>query len=65
MSEDSERGNLTLYINYLNSSTTNNSTAIRFQMVRITCHAIQLLLQDYLGNTTIAPGDSAFATNYC
>ena len=42
--EDSERGQLTVYINYLNSSTTNNATQEFFDGEELTC------------NTTISSG---------
>ena len=52
--EDSERGQLTLYINYLNSSTTNNSTQEFFDGEELTCNTT--ISSGLLGNTTIAPG---------
>ena len=52
--EDSERGNLTLYVNYLNSSTSNNSTQIFSDGESLICN--QSLSSGLLGNTTIAPG---------
>ena len=52
--EDSERGNLTLYVNYLNSSTTNNSTQIFSDGESLICN--ESLSSGLLGNTTIAPG---------
>jgi len=52
--EDSDREQLTLYINYLNSSTTNNSTQIFFDGEELTCN--QTISSGLLGNTTIAPG---------
>ena len=57
--EDSERGNLTLYINYLNSSTTNNSTQVFSDGENLTCN--QIITSGLLGNSTIAAG-SPFAT---
>tara|TARA_R100000700_G_scaffold40929_1_gene58544 strand:+ start:8321 stop:15943 length:7623 start_codon:yes stop_codon:yes gene_type:complete len=57
--EDSERGNLTLYINYLNSSTTNNSTEVFFDGENLTSNST--ITSGLLGNTTIAPG-TPFAT---
>ena len=57
--EDSERGNLTLYINYLRSSTSNNSTQIFLDAEPLTCN--QVISSGLLGNTTIASG-SPFAT---
>ena len=56
--EDSERGNLTLYINYLNSSTTNNSTQTFSDGESLTCN--QVISSGLLGNSTIAAG-SPFA----
>ena len=52
--EDSERGQLTVYINYLNSSTTNNSTQEFFDGEELTCNTT--ISSGLLGNTTIAPG---------
>ena len=57
--EDSERGNLTLYINYLNSSTTNNSTQTFSDGENLTCN--QTIASGLLGNSTIAAG-TPFAT---
>jgi hypothetical protein len=57
--EDSERGNLTLYISYLNSSTTNNSTQTFSDGENLTCN--QTIASGLLGNSTIAAG-SPFAT---
>ena len=52
--EESERGQLTLYINYLNSSTTNNSTKEFFDGEELVCNTT--ISSGLLGNTTIAPG---------
>jgi len=52
--EESERGQLTVYINYLNSSTTNNSTQEFFDGEELTCNTT--ISSGLLGNTTIAPG---------
>ena len=52
--EDSDRGQLTLYINYLTSSTTNNSTQTFFDGEELTCNNI--ISSGLLGNTTIAAG---------
>ena len=52
--EDSERGNLTLYINYLTSSTNNNSTQIFSDGEPIICN--EALSSGLLGNSTIAAG---------
>ena len=57
--EDSERGNLTLYINYLNSSTTNNSTQVFSDGENLTCN--EIITSGLLGNSSIAAG-SPFAT---
>ena len=57
--EDSERGNLTLYINYLNSSTTNNSTQTFSDGENLTCNTV--IASGLLGNSSIAAG-SPFAT---
>ena len=56
---DSERGNLTLYINYLGSSTTNNSTQTFSDGEDLSCD--QVITSGLLGNTTIEAG-SAFAS---
>ena len=56
--EDSERGNLTLYINYLASSTSNNSTETFLDAEELTCN--EVINSGLLGNTTIA-ADSTFA----
>ena len=60
LSEDSERGNLTLYINYLNSSTTNNSTVTFADGEEISCSTT--ITSGLLGNSSIAPGDSLAVT---
>ena len=52
--EESERGQLTVYINYLNSSTTNNATQEFFDGEELTCNTT--IVSGLLGNTTIAPG---------
>ena len=52
--EDSERGNLTLYINYLNSNTQNNATQVFSDGEGITCN--QTISSTLLGNSTIAAG---------
>ena len=52
--EDSERGNLTLYINYLTSSSSNNSTQIFSDGEPIVCN--EVLSSGLLGNSTIAAG---------
>ena len=52
--EESERGQLTVYINYLNSSTTNNSSQEFFDGEELTCNTT--ISSGLLGNTTIAPG---------
>jgi len=55
---DSERGNLTLYVSYLNSSTFNNSTEVFFDGESLTCDST--IISSLLGNATIAAG-SPFA----
>ena len=63
-SEDSDNNNLTLYINYLNSSTTNNSTQTFSDGEELACDTT--ITSGLLGNNSIAPGDSfavTFATN--
>ena len=52
--EDSDSGQLTLYINYLNSSTVNNSTQTFFDGEELTSNTI--ISSGLLGNTTIAAG---------
>ena len=52
--EDSERGNLTLYINYLTSSTSNNSTQIFSDGEPIVCN--EALSTGLLGNSIIPAG---------
>ena len=50
--EDSERGNLTLYINYLNSSTENNATQTFSDGESLTCS--ETIQSGLLGNTSIS-----------
>jgi len=57
--QNSERGTLTLYVNYLNSSTTNNSTQTFFDAESLTCDTT--ISSGLLGNSTI-PAGSPFAT---
>ena len=57
--EDSENGNITLYINYLGSSTTNNQTQTFFDAENLTCN--EVIISGLLGNTNI-PAGSAFAS---
>ena len=52
--EDSERGNLTLYINYLDSSTTNNSTQTFFDAEELACN--EIITSGLLGNSSISVG---------
>ena len=64
LSEDSDRGNLTLYINYLNSSTTNNSTETFSDGEEISSDTT--ITSGLLGNNSISAGDSlavTFSTN--
>ena len=56
--EDSERNNLTLYINYLTSNTTNNATQIFSDGENLVTNTT--IASGLLGNTTIAAG-SPFA----
>jgi hypothetical protein len=56
--QDSERGNLTLYINYLNSSTQNNSTQVFSDGEELICNTT--ITSGLLGNTSISAG-SPFA----
>ena len=58
--EDSENGNLTLYINYLSSSTSNNSTQQFFDGEQISCN--EIVTSGLLGNTTIAANSPLAAT---
>ena len=58
-SQDSERNNLTLYVNYLSSNTQNNSTQTFSDGEELSSNVI--ITSGLLGNTTIA-ADSAFAT---
>ena len=60
LSEDSERDNLTLYINYLNSSTTNNSTSIFADGEEISSNTT--ITSGLLGNNSISAGDSLAIT---
>ena len=57
--EDSERGNLTLYVSYLGSSTTNNQTQTFFDAETLTCN--EVIISGLLGNTNIPVG-TAFAS---
>ncbi len=57
--EDSERGNLTLYINYLSSNTSNNSTQVFSDGENLTCN--EIISSGLLGNSNIAAG-APFAT---
>ena len=62
--QDSERGNLTLYINYLSSSTQNNSTQQFSDGELLTSNVI--ITSGLLGNTSIAAGEpfaSTISTN--
>jgi hypothetical protein len=62
--QDSERGNLTLYINYLSSSTQNNSTQQFSDGEVLTSNII--ITSGLLGNTSIAVGEpfaSTISTN--
>ena len=54
LAEDSERGQLTLYINYLQSSTSNNSTQTFSDGEELTCN--QVITSGLLGNTSIEVG---------
>jgi len=58
--EDSETGNITLYINYLGSSTTNNQTQTFFDAEDLTCN--EVIISGLLGNTTIPIGSSFAGT---
>ena len=54
MPEESERGQLTLYVNYLNSSTVNNSTQTFFDGEELKSNTI--ISSGLLGNATISAG---------
>tara|TARA_B100001175_G_scaffold262601_1_gene232024 strand:+ start:1039 stop:8625 length:7587 start_codon:yes stop_codon:yes gene_type:complete len=54
MPEQSDRGQLTLYVNYLNSSTTNNSTQSFFDGEELKCNTI--ISSGLLGNASISAG---------
>ena len=58
--EDSERGNLTLYVNYLNSSTANNSTEVFSDAEELACN--EIISSGLLGNSTISAGAPFGAT---
>jgi len=58
--EDSENGNLTLYINYLSSSTSNNSSQTFLDGEQISCN--EIISSGLLGNTTIAAGSPVAST---
>ena len=57
--QDSERNNLTLYINYINSNTVNNTTETFSDGEELSSNVI--ISSGLLGNTTIA-ADTTFAT---
>ena len=57
--EDSERGNLTLYVSYLGSSTTNNQTQTFFDAETLTCN--EVIISGLLGNTNIPVGSALLA----
>ena len=52
--EDSERGQLTLYINYLTSNIGDNSTQVFSDSENLTCN--EIITSGLLGNTAIASG---------
>ena len=54
LAEDSERGQLTLYINYLTSNTSNNATQVFSDGEELTCS--EIITSGLLGNTAIASG---------
>ena len=58
--EDSENGNLTLYVNYLSSSTSNNSSQTFLDGEQISCN--EIISSGLLGNTTIAAGSPVAST---
>ena len=59
--EESERGTLTLYINYLSSNTRNNIDKEFDDGEELTCN--ETILSGLLGNSTIEPG-TPFATTF-
>ena len=59
--EESERGTLTLYINYLSSNTRNNTDKEFDDGEELTCN--ETILSGLLGNSTIEPG-TPFATTF-
>ena len=58
--EDSENGNLTLYVNYLSSSTANNSTQTFSDGESISCS--ETVTSGLLGNTVISAGSPIATT---
>jgi hypothetical protein len=54
LAEDSERGQLTLYVNYLTSNTGDNSTQVFSDGESLTCS--EIITSGLLGNTAIAAG---------
>ena len=58
--EDSENRNLTLYVNYLSSSTSNNSSQTFLDGEQISCN--EIISSGLLGNTTIAAGSPVAST---
>jgi len=54
LAEDSERGQLTLYINYLTSNTSNNSTQVFSDGEELSCS--EIITSGLLGNTAIDAG---------
>ena len=60
LAEDSENDNVTLYVNYLSSSTANNSTQQFSDGEELTCDTT--IESGLLGNTTIAIGSPLAAT---
>ena len=60
LAENSERGNLTLYINYLTSNTQNNSTQTFSDGEDISCDSI--ILSGLLGNSSISAGSPLATT---
>ena len=58
--EESERGQLTLYVSYLNSSTTNNSTQVFADNEELVCNTT--ITSGLLGNTSIPAGAPFGAT---
>ena len=58
--EDSERGQMTLYINYLDAGSANQRTSVFFDGEQIVCN--EVIASGLLSNTTISVGDPFAST---